>query len=277
MARFISPALTALGLALMVAALAACDDDTCDVPVSSGAPDIEDAPGLRNPETGICESVGGPGIPGGDNCGDFGGDNNSGGLAEPAPLPDHAQCFAGCEGLDEPTCTDTASCRAIYLSDCPFGTECLVSNYEFVDCWGVAPASPDSSLECEGLNAYNCSRSDGCSAQHGQAEVGGLGGFERCVAERDTSGPGSCVGEPACDAPPPDCPAGTIAGRTDECWTGFCVPLDECDQVLACSSLGERDCIGRADCGPDYRGDNCTCDATGCTCTDLTFGGCGDL
>jgi hypothetical protein len=269
MARYTSPALTFLGLALMIAAMAACDEQCEDRP--TGAADLEQI-GFRNPITGVCESFGGT-TGSGDNCGDFGGDRD---LAEPAPNPDYAQCFAGCEGLDETSCTDAPGCRAIYLSDCPADAVCDSINYNFVDCWGVAPASPDPSLACEGLDAYNCSRSQDCAARHLQDLNGNLGEFESCASETGVGPEGSCVGEPACNSLPPDCPSGTVPGRDETCWTGFCIPLDECDQIPACGSLGERDCVDRADCAPDYRGEDCTCDATGCTCADFTFAGCGE-
>lgn len=276
MTRFTSGALAALGLALMVLAMAGCfeDDDCEEVPVGTGAPEV-DSPGYRNPDTGTCDYIGpGPGG-GGGNCGDFGGSD----LAEPAPLPDYAICFGGCEGLDEATCTETPSCRAIYVSDCPANADCDETvGYSFADCWGTAPASPDPNLECAGLDAYQCSRSESCSARHGQNEVGGVGPYESCVAESTTGGPGSCVGEPACDTLPPDCPADTVPGRDADCWTGFCIPLDECDEIPACDSLDEQTCIeSRSDCGPSYRGEDCTCDAVSCTCTTLVFTGCGAL
>lgn len=264
MHRFTSSALTVLGLALMAAAMAACfEDDDC---LLEAEPGLEAPPEYRNPQTGQCEAgavTGG----GGGACGDFGGNADR----APAEPPDMAFCFVGCEGLDEASCTETAGCRAIYLSDCPPDADCDTTNYNYADCWGVAPSGPDPSLECAGLDAFSCSRAEHCSARHIQSETGGVGFFESCVDEMTDSEVGSCVGEPACDSLPPDCPDGTVAGRDADCWTGFCIPLDECDQVPACGSLDEPSCVGRADCAPDYRGENCTCDELGCSCADFTF------
>ena len=221
MSRFASPALTILGFALMIAAMAACiEDDDCPVETGAGL-EAPDHPGYRNPETGLCEGGGTPGGSGGE-CGDFGGDR------DPIEPPDMALCFGGCEGLDEATCAGTDGCRAIYLSDCPPLADCTDIAYTFADCWGVAPSGPDPSLECAGLDPFSCSRAEHCSARHAQSDAGTLGLFESCVDELAGGPEGSCVGEPACDAPTPECPEGTVAGRDAVCWTGYCIPLDAC-------------------------------------------------
>lgn len=283
--------LTGAGVVLTALALTACDHSEC---IANGdAPDIA---GYRNPETGLCEGVGPGG--GGVDCGGFGTPETGADRA----LPDEALCFGSCEGLDEQTCLATAACRGIYVGD------------QYLDCWGTAPSGPDPSLTCDGLDAWTCSRTDHCSAVHAGDGAGGAGSFVSCRDEKvgcysneecgggsctaDTEclsppggseldvcygfcegnppgGPGSCVGDIVCDQPPPDCPDGTLPGRGSGCWTGYCIPLDRCDSLPACAELGEADCVSRSDCTASYRGQDCSCDDTGCTCATYVFESCG--
>ena len=67
-----------------------------------------------------------------------------------------------------------------------------------------------------------------------------IGGFASCAAEEGTIGmPGSCVGAISCITGEPACPGGTIAGRRDGCWTGYCIPYAECDMLPTCDTLIE--------------------------------------
>src|SRR5690606_19930871 len=119
-----------------------------------------------------------------------------------------------------------------------------------------------------------CSRHDDCVAIHdeGTSSVA-IGEFMACAAET-ADGPGSCVGEVACDQAEPVCPPGTIAGRTAACWTGYCIPHAQCDSLPACSALDESACIDRGDCAPIYEGKGCTCNGQSCTCQSWTFDSC---
>lgn len=54
--------------------------------------------------------------------------------------------------------------------------------------------------------------------------------FGQCTTEKV-----QCSGEVACDALPPECPPGTLPGKTDACWTGACVPTLSCDAVEDCA------------------------------------------
>jgi hypothetical protein len=82
------------------------------------------------------------------------------------------------------------------------------------------------------------------------------------------------VGAVTCDTPPPACPATTLPGRRDGCWTGYCIPIAQCDALPTCGELAEMDCIGRTDCTPIYEGVNCTCTGSACTCQDWVFDAC---
>jgi len=234
-------------LVLIVMAGCAGDDQQC---LQYGRPAIASQE-YRDPTTGQCQSFGGY------DCAD---------PCQPCPgtgaaLPDWAQCYAGgCEGLGEAACKTTSACRAVY------------AGAAFHECWGVAQSGPVQGGNCAGLDAYACSRHDDCIARH--AEGSPIGQFMSCEAESSVADPGSCVGTITCTTPEPMCPASTIAGRRNGCWTGYCIPYADCDQLPACSTLGEKDCIGRTDCQPLYHGNNCTCTMTGCTCQSWTFDAC---
>jgi len=149
---------------------------------------------------------------------------------------DWAQCDGYCESLDEATCTATDSCRAIY--GCTFDAAGTCTANTFSACWGIPPTGPVFGTPCTGLDAQECSRHNDCSAVH-PLSGGALGSFLYCSAE----------GEPPPPPPPPP---------------------------PACDTLGERDCIGRADCAPVYEGSDCSCTDTTCGCATWTFLSCGD-
>lgn len=231
-----------------LAGVVGCDDNPqcLDYAGPAGAPAYE----LRDPVSGVCQSFGGY------DCADPCRPCPATGIAE----PDWAQCYTQCEGLDEATCKTTSACRAVY------------SGSTFHECWGTARSGPIQGGNCTGLGAEECSRHDDCVAIH--AEGTPIGSFMSCAPEGTAQDPGSCVGTVTCGTAPPQCPMGTIAGRRNGCWTGYCIPYADCDMLPACSTLGEMDCIARTDCTPTYAGHNCTCNTTGCTCQSWTFDAC---
>jgi len=239
-----------LVLALLCVAVTACDDgDPC---LYAPAKDIP-ANQLRDPLTGTCQPFGGGGCD--DSCGPCPLTDNS-----TEPYPDWAQCYSSCEGLNETTCKSTSGCRAVYASS------------SFYQCWATAPSGPIQGGGCTGLDAYACSRHDDCVAIHAAGTP--IGSFQSCDAESSIQDPGSCVGAVTCTTPAPACPANTLPGRANGCWTGYCIPLADCDQLPACGDLTEKDCIARTDCVPTYEGVNCTCTSTGCTCQSWVFDVC---
>lgn len=242
-----------LAIAALVSAAGCTGDDQCYSYDYANTRPIAPAYQLRDPVTGTCQD-----FSWGGDCGD---------PCAPCPLagaeiaqPDWAQCYGQCEGLNEATCTNTSGCRAIY------------NGSTFYECWGVAPSGPIESISCTGLDAQECSRHDNCVAFHAPGTP--IGSFMSCGPERMPQDPGSCVGEVTCNSLPPQCPAGTIAGRRNGCWTGYCIPYADCDQLPACDTLGEVECIGRTDCAPTYVGQNCTCTMSGCTCQSWLFDAC---
>jgi hypothetical protein len=228
------------------------DDDTCNWEAQSGAAEIA-AYEVRDPYTGVCQALYG-------GCSDPCQPCAETGQAD----PDWGSCYSGCEGLAEGTCMATSGCRAVYAGSA------------YHDCWSVAQSGAIQGGGCVGLDAYTCSKHDDCTAIHA-AGVGGapIGAFTSCAAESGTpTDPGSCVGEITCDAAEPACPSGTIAGRRNGCWTGYCIPYAQCDTLPTCDTLGEAACISRTDCSPTYEGNNCTCSGQSCTCQSWTFDSC---
>jgi hypothetical protein len=289
MLRLASPALVLL-LTSGCVFYADDDDDPCqygggdvDMGGDEGAPGDYYDPGLRNPETGQCEYYGGGGGGGGGGCDDRCGPCPAGAepVADPIALPSWGSCESQCTGLDEATCLETSACRAIYV-----GGDALT----YADCWAVDTSGPIQGGGCEGLDATTCSMHDDCSAVHqSSCPDGGEGGAEApeptdcttpgafgyCVAESETGDPGACTGEVTCDGLLPDCPEGTTPGIADGCYTGYCIPLEECDDLPACGELAdETSCIERADCTPIYEGVNCDCAGDACTCDDWIFTSC---
>jgi hypothetical protein len=269
------------------------DDDPCqygggDVDPGGGA-DYYD-PGLRNPDTGECVYEGGGGGGGGGggcdacgNCPPRGEETDSAGAdAAQEPLPTWGTCEGQCTGLDEETCMATSACRAIYVG----GGDALT----YADCWAVDTTGPIQGGGCDGLDATTCSMHDDCSAVHEPAcpdgDAAGIeapepvdcttpGAFGFCIAEGETGGPGECEGEVTCDGLLPDCPEGTTPGIADGCYTGYCIPLEDCDGAPACAELAdESSCVDRADCVPIYEGVDCECADIDCTCADWVFTSC---
>jgi hypothetical protein len=94
---------------------------------------------------------------------------------------------------------------------------------------------------------------------------------------RDPIDPGTCNGEVLCDSLAPLCGPGMTPGIKDGCWTGFCIPLDQCEPS-ACNQINsEALCVARQDCTGYYRGINCSCEGNMCSCSDWLFDSCQSL
>ena len=249
------------------------DDDECEDygAIAGGA---QEALGLRDPESGICEYFGVSNprpCPDGCACAYPAGDEAPG---QQAPIPTWGYCESDCSALGESSCLDTSGCRGIYET----GTT------NFLECWSTDQTGPAQADDCANLDALSCSVNDNCVAYHewpcatgapDQDFVCGPGSFVACGDEGGSSNPGICYGEVSCDTEPPECPADTMPGIDNGCWTGFCIPNDECESAPACSAISaEPTCIARADCDPSYRGVNCTCEGEVCTCEEWLYDGC---
>lgn len=255
------------------------DDDPCANVDFGGAQDQAPAAeiGLVNPETGQCEYFGDgtvPPFPCDSQCGPCPGTTEPG---VAVPTPTWGFCESFCTGLDEATCLATAGCRGAYVDD---GSNGLV----YDQCFMTDQTGPIQG-DCTGLDAFSCSSHDDCIAVHTNACADNadglvptcLGLFASCAAEPNAADPGNCYDAVTCTDAPPQCPANTLPGVKDGCYSGFCIPVAECESAPACSEItGEMACIGRLDCTPLYEGVNCSCDANGCDCVDWLFDGCED-
>ncbi len=228
---------------------------------------------LRNPNSGQCESYYGYGS-GGSTCGDYGTPVPQ---ADPVVIPDWGTCEGTCEQLDETACLQAEECRGSYLDTCVMrqdGQSCEFVEITFNECWAITPGGGFAEEGCSTYAADECARHNECSAVHASSDGNGVGGFAYCIDEDAGGEPGTCNGEVLCESVPPECPAGTTPGIGESCWTGYCIPLDECEAEPACELQSEQDCIARADCSATYRGENCTCEGSDCTCADWVYESC---
>ena len=261
-------------------------DKPCD---GDAVPEPTLGQGFLNPETGTCQFFGGGG--GGGTCGDFGGPAI--GAADIA-IPDWALCFSECTGLDEASCQAKSGCRAAYVSNCPEGARCPEVTYSYTECWQVAPSGPIQGGTCTDLDSQECSRHDDCVAQHYPpagaplpaatdgvqykvpVALPAVGRFESCAPEAITPPPLACFGQPVCDSLPPACPPSTLPAIAGACWSGDCIPVDQCEPAPSCEIVpSEAACITQTKCAPIYAGSNCSCDANGqCTCQSVVYQRC---
>ncbi len=257
-------------------------DDPCEEWGAGDRAGAQEANLLRNPESGECEAFGGWGGGCDEECGPCPLAED---LLEQAPYPSWGSCESYCTGLDEQGCLDTSGCRGVYSPGPPDAPE------EFRECWQI-DQSGGTVDDCENLDGWSCSTSDRCIAVHQfDCDAGGAGdeapGFEeqcppgpfvRCHNEpTETDG---CYSNEECDegwacnidevCPQADpCPP-EICGAPEPC-LGYCVPEEP-----ACSEIVTEDsCISRDDCSPFYIGSDCSCDETGCSCSEWLFSSCG--
>ncbi len=272
--------MTRLGLLVLPALLCSgcfiySDDDDCDYGgAAEGAADFL-AVELRNPFTGACEAGGG------------GGGGGGGCYQDEAPTApeDWAQCYGGCEGLDELTCLATPACRASYVSNCADWQGCSEQTYTFFECWGTAPSGAIQGGSCEGLDAYQCSRHDDCVAQHyASSSCGGGTPAEGadCAPEIDPY----TVGVFQACAPEPtqaqgcyedfECPSGTTCNSEEVCLPGpYACNLGggEADALIPCDNRCYGYCVEVGDPDPGNCYEQALCDSIGPTCPEGTLPG----
>ena len=202
-------------IAILVVLLAGCslypelDGDHHTPPDAPCVAEFPPAIQLRDPQTGVCQSIGVGGCP--DPCLPCAGGAGA--------LPDWAPCDGRCEALDEATCIGTSECRAIYRDDHtgPFP--------QFFSCWGTARSFTSVGTCTTILDAETCSQHDNCSAIY-TAGANGPDAFAKCIAEPHHD-PGLCT-TATCTMTPPKCPTGLKAGVLNGCYTGYCIPNNMC-------------------------------------------------
>lgn len=182
-------------------------------------------------------------------------------VADPS-IAGSAPCGGDCEALSEAACLDARGCHAAYRTD-PRGA------VSFVGCWAVAFGRPPSDASaCAQLDVHSCPFRDDCATLYTGSSDAAMS-FDRCETERESCEPGTC------GAPSP-CPSNSVNTTRNGCYTGHCIARSECPKLF-CSELStELQCTGHAECEPLFRGDDCTCSPTTCTCAKRTFESCHD-
>ena len=255
-----------VALLALVAPLSACtlvfggDDEPCNGG-SGGA--LPPAPALRNPDTLTCDTFGGGGgycDPACGPCPLADGTANDALIA----IPTWAQCGHACEALDEGSCIAAPGCRATYDYACQTGTGPCTAEQPFLGCFPVDTSGPVAG-SCLGLNGWECSLHDDCASLYTTDGPAGTY-FAQCVPEPGRPW-GACDGPVICALPPPVCPVGSSPGINNGCYTGVCIPDDECGRARPCEeAAGEAECLANSSCTPLYVGGNCTCTPTSCVC-----------
>ncbi|MDX2086999.1 MAG: hypothetical protein SFX73_04070 [Kofleriaceae bacterium] len=185
-----------------------------------------------------------------------------------------------CPAFCVPTCVpDVNQCTA----DCGPGYECITACTDALTTpMGVVPGECYATcVPVNGGDPGECTGEVLCDAIGPACPSGTVAGIKNgcytgyCIPQAacGPSDPGGC--EPAiCATPGPACPPGTVGGTNNGCWTGYCIPESACPQALCEELTDEQACTSRFDCRAVYTGDNCTCDANGCTCEELSFARC---
>jgi hypothetical protein len=98
--------------------------------------------------------------------------------------------------------------------------------------------------------------------------------------------PGNCYEEALCDVTAPTCPAGTLPGVFEGCYSGFCIPEALCpdEPPFTCSDAADEAECTASSCEPVYvgidcvdpEGGTCTGDEAGCVCDHFEYGFCRD-
>ena len=192
------------------------DDGGDDVCLAGAEPASLPAP-QRDPDTLTCQSFGGGCVP---ECGPCP-------AIALAPVPSWGFCGSTCESLSEIDCAANTGCRVIKDAACAVAGTCAT---DFVGCFPTDQFT-DPAVDCfAARDGFSCSRSAACTAYHRapQAlEPQAVRTFAMCAPEGQT--PGTCYGRVVCLRPPPACPAQTVPGVANGCYTGTCIPLDVCE------------------------------------------------
>jgi hypothetical protein len=174
---------------------------------------------LRDPATLMCQAFGSTCDPGCGPCPATGG----------APTATWGVCGSQCETLNEGDCQVAPGCRVVLDARCAIERNCLTN---FLGCFPT-DGSMYPYIECWGVDAFQCSRSEGCSALHVQTQCLSpecAQPFALCVPEGKM--PGRCWDQVLCDSTGPNCPSGTTPGISSGCYSGACIPLDICEPPL---------------------------------------------
>ena len=194
---------------LALVALAGCDlylanaSNTNEVDAGCGSGGSGSSGGvLRDPSTGTCQSFA--------DC--------------TINVPQWPKCDGPCEGLSECACLANKLCHAAYTPSSGSGAPV------FETCWDVGPDEPSPTAPCAGLDANACADEPTCASL--MVVETDVEHFTSCFAAPTSptgcADPGICYGSVQCNDAPPACPVGTVAGITNGCWSGYCIPTTKC-------------------------------------------------
>lgn len=290
------------------------DDDVCAYPAEDESGASRPGVGLRNPETGECEYFGTDDQPCDPECGPCPAysepvpepswglcESQCTGLGEGTCLetsgcrgiytegPEdllYLACWAtdtsgpiqggACEGLGAYECSRHDDCAAVHQTNCDFATDSDAPGCEPTEFQRCAEERTYCASDAECGDGLRCNAAEVCLPAPGCEEDGGCEPvcYGYCVPD-DQPDPGSCYGDVECRALPPECPDDTTPGIDSGCWTGYCIPLDQCESQPACGQITEEpSCVARPDCSALYEGIDCTCDESGCACAEWVFDRC---
>lgn len=191
------------------------------------------------------------------------------------PLPDGTGCESACEPFCVPdprtTCEDTTCAPGSHCEmQCNPGDPTMPPG-TMTEC--VATCVPDAGAGCA---AIDCGPGTHCIESCLPVACDDPAGCpDLCRGECVPDDPGHCE-EATCDRVPPTCPTGTIPGVSGGCYTGYCIPADQCGSLpTRCEELtSEVACVTTMGCTPLYTG-TCTPNPDGTwTCIDTEFARC---
>ncbi|HVK75285.1 MAG TPA: hypothetical protein VM734_18275 [Kofleriaceae bacterium] len=153
--------------------------------------------------------------------------------------PDH-ECTSDTECLPPPGCDpDDGACppvcygrcvplrRGCEVIDCAPGAHCEERCYACDPAPGMeCPTEPWCEATCVPDQTQTCAAVTCPAGTHCEERCAGNVCTVTCVPNGD---PGACYGPVACASLPPACPTGTVAGRRNGCWTGYCIPTWACE------------------------------------------------
>jgi hypothetical protein len=155
-----------------------------------------------------------------------------------------------CEGLDAQECSRHDDCIARHYPSqggCTGGTgagDCAPQPDQgtpgnFHSCVSEAVSGCYSDADCG--SGTHCNADEVCLPDPQGCGGTGTGGsgfgvpcevacYGYCVP--DNTGAGSCYGDVLCDVVEPQCPINTVPGKADGCYTGYCIPWDQCSPPI---------------------------------------------
>jgi Cys-rich repeat protein len=131
--------------------------------------------------------------------------------------PPDADCGSVCEGV----CVPDAACSNV---DCGMGYHCEETCYP-CDTTDGSMCDPYCSPSCvpdQTCASVDCGPGYECAMECSSGTC-----YPACIPVNG-GGPGDCNGTVTCNSAPPTCPANTTPGVANGCYTGYCIPLNQC-------------------------------------------------